>query len=125
MAKTRRLAKIQRVELLTFYYISIFCPFCGSKVVDMDEENAVSINPCVHTLFVATDEGFEYRSARFNEALGINDLQDDEIDSHFGDAAGFDGITDSVDLPDAVKFAAYVGPPGGMGSYVGFAPLEE
>ena len=91
----------------------------------MDEENAVSINPCMHTLFVATDEGFEYRSARFNEALDIVDLLDDEIECQFGDAAGFDGITDRVDLPDAVKFAAYVGPPGGMGSYVGFAPVEE
>ena len=116
---------IQRVELRAFYHVSIFCPFCGKKVVDNqaaaegDEEGAV--NSCRHTLFVAHDEGFEYRSPRFDDDLGIAGLEAFEEGFPEGD---LDTVTDRVSITDAVKFAAYSGPPGEMGSYVGFAPVE-
>ena len=117
---------IQRVELNTFYWVSIFCPFCGQKVVGFEESEEVHTNPCDHTLFVAHDLGFEYRSHRFNENLGITDVGDDDVLEQFDEnIAGYDGITDLVDMPDSVKFAAYVGPPSGEGSYCGFAPFDE
>ncbi len=46
------------------------------------------------------------------------------LDVDTGDM-GIDEFTDNTELPDAVKFAAYVGAPGGLGSYLGFAPIDE
>jgi hypothetical protein len=116
---------IQRVELNKFYDISIYCPFCGAKVIDMEAANSgkeVHTNPCRHTLFIAHDEGSEYRSPRFDENLGLVDVTSEDIDLP---EKGIDGLTDEVAVADAIKFASYVGPPSGFGSYVGFAPLEE
>jgi hypothetical protein len=73
-------------------------------------------------LFIAHDEGFEYRSPRFDENLGLINVTDEDIDLP---EKGIDGLTDEVAMADAIKFASYVGPPSGFGSYVGFAPLEE
>jgi hypothetical protein len=115
--------KIQRVELNTFYHISIFCPFCGAKVSDFEagEAGGEHAKPCPHTLFIAHDEGFEYRSVRFDEKLNLVDMSDDEIDP----GNGIDGLTDSLEIEDGVKFASYVGPPSGFGTYVGFAPIDS
>lgn len=60
---------------------------------------------------MAHDEGFEYRSPSFNANLNINitDFSSDDIYVHFGDDwQGYDGLTDNVTIPDAVKFASYV-----------------
>lgn len=117
--------EIQRVELHAFYHVSIFCPFCGAKVIDNEEASSGGdspTNPCLHTLFVAHDEGFEYRSERFNRERGLAGLDDWDVDT--GDMT-FDGFTDRTDIPDAPKIAAYAGPPSGFGSYVGFAPVED
>jgi len=116
--------KIQRVELNDKYNVSIHCPFCGAKVVDMEttENDGEMANPCPHTLFIAHDEGFEHRDARFDANLNIFGVEDDDLKLPEN---GIDGLTDSVTISDAVKFAAYVGPPSFFGSYVGFAPLEE
>ena len=117
--------QIQRVELRAFYHHSIFCPFCGAKVMDQEEAHAGSdsaFNPCIHTLFYAHDVGFEYRSKRFDTDRGIDGVDHDDVD--MGDT-GYDGFTDVTEIPDALKFAAYVGPPSGFGAYVGFAPTDE
>jgi hypothetical protein len=115
---------IQRVELNTFYDASIYCPFCGAKVADMEAaaSGEKAHNPCRHTLFIAHDEGFEYRSPRFDEKLGLVNVTDEDIDLS---EKGIDELTDEVAMADAIKFASYVGPPSGFGSYVGFAPIEE
>jgi hypothetical protein len=116
---------IQRVELKAFYHVSIYCPFCGAKVIDMeaaDSGEEVHTNPCQHTLFIAHDEGFEYRSPRFDENLGLVNVTNEDIDLS---EKGIDGLTDELAVADAIKFASYVGPPSGFGSYVGFAPLQE
>ena len=114
--------KIQRVELNEFYSASVHCPFCGSKVVRMDEADPKPANPCPHTLFVTTDYGFEYRSPRFDEKLGLVNVDEDDIELP---EQGIDGLTDGLVTADAVKFASYVGAPSGFGSYVGFALVEE
>ena len=74
--------KIQRVELNTFYNASVHCPFCGKKVVANEEEVSAAerIHPCRHTVFVACDEGFEYRSPLFDEKLGLVNVADEDID---------------------------------------------
>jgi hypothetical protein len=110
---------IQRVEITSNYGTSIFCPFCGQKVSNTEAGDAGEewVNPCAHTLFVAHDEAFEYRSERFNVQLN---LPEDGDDIELPDK-GIDGLTDQASFNDAIKFAAYVGPPSFFGSYVGFA----
>ena len=117
--------KIQRVELNQFYDTSIFCPFCGKKVVDMDagEAGEEATHPCVHTLFVSHDEGFEYRSTRFDQAMTIEGAGDEAVMGS-DTFENMDAFTDRVEVEDGIKFASYVGPPSGFGSYVGFAPVE-
>jgi hypothetical protein len=65
--------------------------------------------------------GFDYRSSRFDENLGIVGVEDDDLDL----SEGYDGLTNQVTVSDSVKFAAYVGPPSFEGTYVGFAPTDE
>lgn len=115
---------IQRVELLEHYDASIHCPFCGSKVINMSADGVTEqvCNPCDHTLFVATDEGFEYRVQRFDENVGIAGLTAEQVE---GSSIGCDELTDRCTISDSVKFASYVGAPSGLGAYVGFAPLDE
>ncbi len=114
---------IQRVEINTNYGTSIFCPFCGQKVSNTEagESGEEWVSPCPHTLFVAHDEGFEYRSERFNAQLGLPE-DGDEIELP---EKGIDGLTDQTAFDDAVKFAAYVGPPSFFGSYVGFSSQPD
>jgi hypothetical protein len=116
--------KIQRVELRKFYYASIHCPFCGVKVIDREaaESDPDPTNPCPHTLFVADDEGFEYRSPRFDENRGLTNTPDEDIELP---DKGIDGLTDELTVTDAIKFASYAGAPSLLGFYVGFAPLKE
>jgi hypothetical protein len=110
---------IRRVELSCT--ASIHCPFCGTGIVAAAETGVVSIVPCPHTLFVATDEGFEYRSERFNQLKGIVGVDDEDIDT--GDE-NYDGYTDDLDVSNSVKFAVYVPAPSGFGTYFGFACQE-
>ena len=118
--------KIQRVELNEFYYTPIHCPFCGNQTSPDRDADSFQLNPCKHLLFVAHDEGFEYRSAAFNKNLNIIDIASDDIYDHFGDDwQGYDGLTDKVTIPDAVKFASYVSAPSFFGAYHGFAPLDN
>lgn len=113
---------IQRVELNKFVE-QLFCPFCGECVISESE-----VTPCSHTLFVATEEGFEFRSQIFDEAKGTSlepgesDDDDEGEDEDDGDeGASYDSFTDDLVIPNAVKFAIYVPAPSGMGAYVGFA----
>lgn len=111
---------MQRVELCRNYEVSIHCPFCGALVKDMSEDAAEHYQPCPHTLFLAHDEGFEYMSDRAAASLGVN-----SIDEAMEREESIDELTDLIKVPDSVKFAAYVGPPGGFGDYVGFATLDD
>ena len=113
--------QIQRVEL-ECYDIPIYCPFCGAVAYEVDPEKHEKTKPCEHVLFFAHDEGFEFRSERFNKAMNIEGISDEDIE--LGDH-GYDGFTDRVVLRDSVKFAAYVPAPGFFGAYVGFAPVDE
>ena len=116
---------IQRTELKTFYYTPVHCPFCGVRVMGADPGDETRITACPHTLFIAHDTGFEYRSARLDHNLHLDGLSESEIEARWHeDARGIDGFTDSVRLPDAIKVAAYAPAPSAYGSYYGFAPNE-
>ncbi|PKO70697.1 MAG: hypothetical protein CVU22_00935 [Betaproteobacteria bacterium HGW-Betaproteobacteria-16] len=119
---------IQRVERTKHYDLAICCAYCGTKVVTAGDED-LAVHPCPHTLFVAHDEGFEYISPLAAEQLRQRGLTVEfgedgfvQINANDGEVPGTDALTDSFSFPDAFKIAAYVAPPGGMGSYVGFAP---
>lgn len=118
---------IQRIELNKFYDVDIYCPFCGhlalkqgSSVEDIEEV----FSPCKHTLFFAYDDDLPYRNDMFDADMATIGRSSEEIaeDEDFG---GWDTFTDKVSVADAVKFASYVGPPSGYGSYIGFAPSYD
>ena len=116
---------IQRTELETYYYTPVHCPFCGVRVMGADPSDETRITACPHTLFIAHDTGFEYRSARLDHNLHLDGLSESEIEARWHeDARGIDGFTDAVCLPDAIKVAAYAPAPSAYGSYYGFAPQE-
>jgi hypothetical protein len=107
----------------------ISCPFCTLQVYPGDKVNDWNFDPstgvCEHTLFVATDSGFEYRSSLFNQHMALADNQESEPDLKKGtedDFEGYDHFTSKVSLSGSVKFASYAGAPSFFGVYYGFAP---
>ncbi len=119
MAKKKQL--IQRVEILTDDY-QIHCPFCGSVAITAGDSEDMVEEFCEHVLFMAHDEGFEYRSQRFDRLMGISGVDSDDIKA--GDK-GIDGYTDKVEIADSIKFALYQPAPSFFGAYVGFAPADS
>ena len=92
---------------------NVRCPFCDELVLNMDalnsdDETINPITPCPHTLFLATDEGYEFK----RDDVIVNDEDEDD---------GFDTMTDSVNKLNAIKICQYEGAPSGMGSYIGFS----
>lgn len=123
--------KIQRYERNTFYDHDLYCPMCGQEILKTRTENP-KINPCEHTLFIAHDEGYEFIAARVIAQLSAkgftikHNQTGFEIESESENAIPSpDKFTDELEFPDALKVASYVGPPSGLGSYVGFAPIER
>lgn len=108
-------ALIQRFET-DHYDQPIFCPACGRNVISYVNDEP-TIDPCAHTLFIAHDEGFEYRSQLFDDLMGIEGVDFDDID--LGNN-GVDGYTDNVPLANSLKMAVYVPSPSSFGSYIGF-----
>jgi hypothetical protein len=112
---------IQRVEIRTDDY-PVHCPFCGAKAIAGGDSEEVITEFCEHVLFMGHDEGFEYRSARFNSLIGDSETDQNDIDP--GDK-GVDGYTDKIELVDSVKFAIYQPAPSFFGAYIGFAPVHK
>jgi len=106
---------MQRVEL-NHPVGSLHCPFCGNCVIREVDDQAPTVSPCEHTLFVAHDEGYEYRSEKFME-LCSQDKSGVDFESPDD---GYDAVTDSLELPNSIKFASYVPAPSFFGLYVGF-----
>lgn len=108
---------IQRVEFCS-HSGPVCCPFCG-RIVLPDDPDDPAVHPCAHTLFIATDEGFEFRSGRFDALMGLEGVEDRDIDPG---EDGWDAYTDRVCCPDSIKIASFIPAPSGFGCYVGFAP---
>lgn len=104
----------------------VLCPFCGCMTYPGDKEEDWTFDPetcvCEHTLFVATDDGFEYRSSRFNQHMSLPDNQESQPELPEDNDGGYDGFTSTVTIPGAVKYACYTPAPGCLGAYFGFAP---
>lgn len=97
---------MQKVEINDSTDLHIHCPFCGSVAIKPD-----GISLCEHTLFLASDEGFEFVSPKLKFLADI-DLEDKTIDE----------FTDEIEYPGSVKFAVYQPAPSFFGGYVAFAP---
>jgi hypothetical protein len=90
-----------------------------------DPVDETLITACDHTLFIAHDMAFEYRSNRFDRNLNLNGLTEKEVEERWlREAGGVDGLTNQVTLADAIKIAAYAPAPSAYGSYYGFAPID-
>lgn len=118
---SKKKPRIQRIELLTDEH-AIHCPFCGALGISQGDSEDMVTEFCEHALFMAHDEGFEYRSSRFDLLMKIEGVDNDEVD--LGDK-GMDGFTDAVPLDGSVKFALYQPAPSFFGAYVGFAPTDD
>jgi len=112
--------KIQKVVFTTTEFgPELHCPFCGQRVLTDDPaDDDEMTTPCPHTLFIATDEGFEYRHSRFDE-----NLREQGLDEEKEETLDFSDLTDKVNLPGAIKFDIFVPMPSGFRTYIGFAPL--
>ena len=108
---------MQRIELTNFMG-PLHCPYCGQLVFRMDlavDDEAV-VAPCPHTLYIASDDGFDYCSAKFTQLANLpEDWDDDDLPDN-----GIDGLTNSVEVPGGIKFASYVQAPSFYGTYYGF-----
>ena len=124
--------KVQRIELSSRYMDSnpLYCLFCGEKVLDLSQSvdaGSPYMNLCRHTLYIATDEGFERCSSRAQALFGVS--EDGELDydeETDGDPLdeGWDGLTGREPFQNAVKIASYTPAPSGMGCYICFVADE-
>jgi len=101
---------MQHVELVNTADLTLCCPFCGTRMF-ADE----GLNRCAHTLFQATDEGFEYV---------CEELRD--ICEGYGDGGGsMDEFLSGIEVYNGILFMLYAPAPFFMGSYFAFAPAPE
>jgi len=97
---------MQTVEITDSSELTIHCPFCGSVAIEPD-----GLSQCEHTLFQASDDGFEFVSPKMNFSEEP-DLGEKSIDE----------FTDEIEHPDSIKFKIYQPAPSFFGGYVAFAP---
>ena len=108
---------MQRIELTNFMG-PLHCPYCGQLVfrMDLDIDDEPITAPCPHTLFIASDDGFDHCSAKFTQLANLpEDWDDDDLPDN-----GIDELTNSVEVPGGIKFASYVQAPSFYGTYYGF-----
>ena len=89
----------------------------------LDEEEGFSdYKLCEHVIYLAHDEGFEFRTEEVNKQLKIDPKADGlEIDVP-DDIYGYDGFTDLVKIEGGIKIAAYDDCTNPEGIYFGFKP---
>ena len=109
--------RIQRIEFHLGPFAALHCPFCGQLVQPGPDADDRELRPCAHTLFIATDEGFEFRSLCFDAVMGIAGIDNEDLDLQDGN---IDTWTDTYPEPLAVKFAFYNPSPSFFGAYVAF-----
>ena len=113
--------EIQKIEVDSG--TPILCPICNHCVLDENLE-ATSLSPCSHTIFIATDEGIEYKTSLFEnnlKDLGISI----EPDAMFELDESWDSLTDKLTINGYIKISSYVGAPSFFGAYYGFAPGDH
>lgn len=113
--------KIQRIETWR-YDLPIYCPFCGEKIYEPDQEADPIVEGCKHLLFLAHDEGFELRTERFDALMNIAGVEDVDMSDV---EHGYDGFTNQVVLANSIKFAVYTPAPSFFGVYIGVAVTDN
>ena len=110
--------RIQRVEIPGILLSSVFCPFCGKEVVTTSPDgDDVAYQECPHTLFICTDEGFIFRSSKFDENLRCSGVKEEDLPL---ERYGYDGFTDECTILSSFKIATYDDAPSNFGFYIGF-----
>jgi hypothetical protein len=84
----------------------ILCPYC--KVILVNQEEEVDFQLCEHTIFVASDYGFEYVREDYEHICSL-DL----------DASNIDSFTKNLPV-NGIRLVQYSSPPGLLGAYWGF-----
>jgi len=114
---------MKKIELI--WPTNIVCPFCNQLIQTINEDDKVSeFKRCEHTIFMAHDEGFEFRINLVNSLLNI-DPKEDGMDIEVPDEiCGFDGFTDLIKIDGAIKIAAYEDCTNPAGIYYGFKPND-
>lgn len=103
------------------YYEPCYCPFCKKMVINpeqFDDEEAW-LDVCEHTLFVAHDHGFSYRSEKFDTTLHVTGLADEEFDLP---GKTWTETVDFFNIEGTVLVEAYQPAPCFEGSYIAFTP---
>jgi hypothetical protein len=90
------------------YDEDIVCPFCNKTLTDYED---IDFEICTHTVFVASDYGFEYVREDYQNIVN-NDA----------DLLNIDAYTKSLPF-NGIRLVQYAPNPGSLGSYWGF--VEE
>ena len=94
--------------------VKLFCPFCGKKVIDPEQE----FDECEHTLFIATNEGgFEFISPKieineeFDQPKDLSEDLSDEADEELEALAesedeelALNEYIETLEYPEAICF---------------------
>lgn len=101
----------------------VVCPFCKQLIQTLDDTEGFSdYNLCEHVIYLAHDEGFEFRTNEVNKQLKI-DPKEDGLEIQFpDDICGFDRFTDLLEIEGGIKIATYEDSPNPEGIYFGFKP---
>ena len=120
---------IQNIDLRDFYDANIHCPFCGDKVIDygVKDPDEAGVFPCRHTLYVSSEEAWEYQSETFNKHLDLEgiDLNEDGLPEQYKDLISNFELIEQIKIPDSINISQHVGPPAMMVGYIGFYLMHE
>ncbi len=89
------------------YFENIVCPYCSSVLIDK-EADVAGFETCEHTIFVATDYGFEFIHEKFKNVISKN----------VGEKS-YDEYTEALSI-DGIRLVQYNPPPSYFGAYWGF-----
>jgi len=93
--------------------VKLFCPFCGKKVIDPEQE----FDECEHTLFIATNEGgFEFISPK----IEINE-EFDQPENEDAEELTIDEYIKTLEYPDSACFE--IAQFSGFSAFVGFGSV--
>lgn len=107
---------MEKVKISQDLVVFVHCPFCGQAVTS--EAMAPEINPCPHTLFLGTDEGFEYASDFFQSVC-------EEQLEHGYDSLNIHDPIENVQLRDAVCFTMVAPPIVMLNCHVAFIGFDQ
>jgi hypothetical protein len=123
--------QLQITTRFAYYHLPIHCGFCGHKVIDDEDSGSTGPSPCKHTLFVAHSEGIEHLAERTKAQLSEkgyviegDDLLEIYLTPDEDESIDPDELSKLLEFEDGMVVEAQVGPPSGMITYVGFAPVE-